>query len=684
MKKLIVALIFIANVPLSRAQNSGDYRTINSGDWASTSIWERFDGSSWLPATSSPASSDGVITIQNGDIVDIVGPLTIDQTVVESGATLNWNTGVLTINNGSGVDLDVQGTIADNSTSSVSFSGGATWQLGNSGTIIRTQNNSSNNWQNAYEGGIASIPTTSNWILRKTGNDTPSVTSIGAYYGNLILENISGSAWSTAGNSNFQGNTGYPTIKGNFDIGGTGSSTPITFTTSNTNATPVTILGNLNVQSTHTLSNSTSGRGFEVNGHVDVDGTLDNDGGASGFGLLRFAGGNHQFLSGGGTYLIREMVVNKSANSAELQRDLSPNNLTLNNGNVVLNSHILTIPSSGTINGGSAISFVNTNSTGVLRRTVGGASIFFPVGNSSFNPITLTNSGTSDIFDVRVFDDVWSEGDEGSGVIIDTDVVGRTWLVTESVSGGSNINMTVQWNGSDELAGFSRGNCYVSRHNGSGWGADSPGSASGTDPYTRTRTGIANLSPFAVASGGALPVELSRFEAALRARQTQLSWSTASETNNAHFIVERGADGRAFSEIGRVAGAGTVREPRAYTFIDERPLPGANYYRLRQVDFDGQFSFSPVRWVMTSLAAGAFLLYPSPASDFLQIQLGEAAETDGAWEIFDAAGRQVMRGVLPAENEALPVFVGDLQPGLYFLRFFIGGQSRRLQSFTKL
>lgn len=170
-------------------------------------------------------------------------------------------------------------------------------------------------------------------------------------------------------------------------------------------------------------------------------------------------------------------------------------------------------------------------------------------------------------------------------------------------------------------------------------------------------------------TGTVLPVELLKFDAKKVSQNTHLAWSTASETNNAHFVVERGADGRTFSEIGRVAGAGTVRETREYTFIDEQPLPGANYYRLRQVDFDGQFSFSPVRRVMAGLAAGAFLLYPSPASDFLQIQLSDATETDGAWEIFDAAGRQVMRGVLPAENETLPVFIGDLLPGVYFFRF---------------
>ena len=269
-----------------------------------------------------------------------------------------------------------------------------------------------------------------------------------------------------------------------------------------------------------------------------------------------------------------------------------------------------------------------------------------------------------------------------SGPLITSDVADRTWLVDEITAGGSSLTLEVQWNESEELSGFDRGKCYVSHFVGGGWSADNTGPAGGGNPYTRSRSGITNLSPFAVASGGALPVELSRFNAELRLRQTHLAWSTASETNNSHFLIERGADGRVFTEIGRVAGAGTVRETREYTFIDERPLPGANYYRLRQVDFDGQFSFSPVRRVAVGQAAGALSLFPSPADDFLQIQLAEIPETDGAWEIFDAGGRRAMWGVFPAESMELPVFVGDLQPGVFFFRL-IYGQNTRGRTFVK-
>ena len=666
MRKL--TLLFFAICPaVILCQNAGDYRTVNSGPWTTNTNWERYDGATWVPAATSPTNTDGVITVQNGHAMDIAGPLTIDQVMIESGATVNWNSGVLTINDdASGVDLDVQGTMVDNSTTSVSFSAGATWQLGSSGTIIRTQGNSSNSWQTAYQGGISSIPSTSNWILRKITAVTPSITSSPAFYGNLILENTSGGAWSTAGNSNFQGSSGFPTIKGSFDIGGTGSTTAISFSTTNTNAAPVLIQGDLIVRAMHTLTNSSGGRGFEVQGDVQVDGTLDDDGGGTGFGLLRFTGGNTQFVSGGGTILILEMVVNKSGGNVELQRNLSPNNLTLTSGNVVLNANTLTIPSGGIITGGSATSYVNTNSTGTLNRTVSASNTAFPVGKSGYNPLTLVNSGTSDQFSVRVFDEVWSDGYEGSGILLTSDAVGRTWIVDEAAAGGSNVTMTAQWNLSDELSAFTRSSCYISRYTGTGWQGSTVGSASGSGPYTRSRSGLTSFSPFAIASSSALPVELAYFEAHLKNNQVQLDWTTATETNNSHFAVERSADGRDFTPIGRVDGSGTLREPHDYHFTDHQPLSGPNYYRLRQVDFDGRFAFSPVRYVVLG---SPLRIFPSPAAEHLRLEWNEQPEdAELSWEIFDGSGRQVLTGAVEEPGVRLEIPVETLLPGAYWIR----------------
>ncbi len=190
------------------------------------------------------------------------------------------------------------------------------------------------------------------------------------------------------------------------------------------------------------------------------------------------------------------------------------------------------------------------------------------------------------------------------------------------------------------------------------------------------------IDDFIVGTNASLPVELTTISAYAVREKAHLSWSTASETDNSHFNIERSPNGHEFTEIGRIAGAGTVREKREYTFVDENPLPGANYYRLRQVDLDGRFSFSPVRRVVIGTAASPLSLFPSPAGEYVQVQWAKTSDTDSNWEIFDTAGRRVSSGVFPAESTEVPVFVGDLQQGAYFLRI-VSGQQTWTQAFVK-
>ncbi|HKK78068.1 MAG TPA: matrixin family metalloprotease [Phaeodactylibacter sp.] len=93
----------------------------------------------------------------------------------------------------------------------------------------------------------------------------------------------------------------------------------------------------------------------------------------------------------------------------------------------------------------------------------------------------------------------------------------------------------------------------------------------------------------ALSSGcAALPVELLHFQARRSGSRAELEWATATELNNDYFTLERSADGRQYQEIAQVMGAGTVQQQRVYRFEDREPVPGINYYRLWQTDYDGQ------------------------------------------------------------------------------------------------
>ncbi|MBK8557604.1 MAG: T9SS type A sorting domain-containing protein [Lewinellaceae bacterium] len=148
---------------------------------------------------------------------------------------------------------------------------------------------------------------------------------------------------------------------------------------------------------------------------------------------------------------------------------------------------------------------------------------------------------------------------------------------------------------------------------------------------------------------------------------TLLSFTTASERNNAYFAIERSTEGTRWVEIGQVAGAGNSSALRNYSFTDAAPMKGVNYYRLRQVDFDGKYSLSPVVTVVFGETIG-LQLFPNPTSEAIQVRLEEAYRNDAHWNVFDRAGRLVMDGSLEAETTDLNIPVFRLPAGMYVLR----------------
>ncbi len=191
------------------------------------------------------------------------------------------------------------------------------------------------------------------------------------------------------------------------------------------------------------------------------------------------------------------------------------------------------------------------------------------------------------------------------------------------------------------------------------------------------------LSTGEVVPAAQLPIELSAFKASLtdNNRSTLLSFSTATELRNAYFLIERSADGLRFEPIGQVTGAGTSTVQHDYTYTDEHPLKGLNFYRLKQVDVDGQFSYSPVVSV-TFGQTGGLRLSPQPVADQLQVSLEQATALDGQWQVYDFAGCLLQSGTLEAESTEFRVPTATLTQGAYVLRL-VSGQSVMTRQFQK-
>ena len=164
-----------------------------------------------------------------------------------------------------------------------------------------------------------------------------------------------------------------------------------------------------------------------------------------------------------------------------------------------------------------------------------------------------------------------------------------------------------------------------------------------------------------------LSVELLSFTATTKGDNNLLNWHTASEINNSHFIIQRSKDGENFMDIGTVKGAGTTTTPQYYNFTDDKPLNGINYYRLKQVDFDGQEDDSKIVSV-NRLSEGKSILaaYPNPTHTVLTVEHTPSVQT---LEIVNPLG-QIIKIIKPKlDAYQTDINTTDLPNGIYFLRF---------------
>jgi hypothetical protein len=201
---------------------------------------------------------------------------------------------------------------------------------------------------------------------------------------------------------------------------------------------------------------------------------------------------------------------------------------------------------------------------------------------------------------------------------------------------------------------------------------------------------VTGFSEFILASNtNPLPVELSGLEATAAGETVQLSWATASETDNAGFTVERSTDGTAFTSVGFVEGAGTTTEPQRYRFTDAGLPFGADAvtYRLRQVDLDGTATHSTPVTVRREAPAAVALhaVFPNPSpSGHATLRYELPTDTDVRIAVYDVLGREVAVPITRrhrAGRVETRLQLAHLGSGLYFVRLQ-AGEAVRTQRLT--
>lgn len=180
-----------------------------------------------------------------------------------------------------------------------------------------------------------------------------------------------------------------------------------------------------------------------------------------------------------------------------------------------------------------------------------------------------------------------------------------------------------------------------------------------------------------------LPITLIYFTVRDHGSSVALAWETRTEINNDRFVIERSTDGISFMAIDNVKGAGTSLSKQQYTFLDNSPNAGINYYRIKQVDFDGRSTLSKIEQVNVGSFANTFVVYPNPTGSFIQMSI-RSADAMLILKISSIDGRLVLedKGTLDQLNERLKRHSATFGAGMYFVSI-MSGNSTWTQKYTK-
>ena len=168
---------------------------------------------------------------------------------------------------------------------------------------------------------------------------------------------------------------------------------------------------------------------------------------------------------------------------------------------------------------------------------------------------------------------------------------------------------------------------------------------------------------------GVLPVELVSFKGEKKRNGIQLSWRTATEKNNDGFELLRSSDGQSWESITWVKGNGTSNNVHDYSYLDQTPNAGVNFYQLKQMDFDGEYEMSKsisVNWKERV----SISIYPNPAKDDLTVNLPVNAIPQEIY-LLDMTGRILHQ----LDWNQGHISLGNVPGGVYFLRIKMGNDT---------
>jgi hypothetical protein len=355
------------------------------------------------------------------------------------------------------------------------------------------------------------------------------------------------------------------------------------------------------------------------------------------------------WLGGNGATDFYNLSVNNIFGISIAQNINVINNLQLTDGIVsVINPYRLTCLNSGRANIGNSTAFVDGPFDQIIAAT-GPQTFNIPIGRfGAYRPIILsvqhTNTTTvtysSEMFNISARNLNYTLPPTLSWV---SNV--RYYFINRSPVANLSASMiTLHYGADDGVTDFNA--LRVAQFNGAGAWIDEGGigSANTTGYITSNTLSMFNgMFTLGNTTNGTnpLPVSLLDFKATAQQDQVELNWLTASESNSSHFEIERSIDNENYLTLGNTLAAGNSTIVTSYRFVDPDPFTGTTYYRLKMVDLDGSFEYSPVRAVYY-LNEKNLSVFPNPASsDGINVEVPEFISGPVTLTIINASNQTV-------------------------------------------
>ncbi len=405
--------------------------------------------------------------------------------------------------------------------------------------------------------------------------------------------------------------------------------------------------------------------------------------------LVNFNGSSLQTITSPGGENFTNLKISNSGTGIQLFNSVQTSTImTMTQGNINLNGNTFTLGLSIANNGtlvytaGTIIgagTFTRWFKTGVIA--AGSVTGLFPMGTATdyrpfFVSAPVAGPTTGGSMSVSYNDATTNTNvaivDGASTVVVRKDL---NWAVSTNGITNGTYNLQVQGTGFGLIGAVS--DLRLTLINSVTGVAGVNGGTTLNPQINRTGVTLANLTnTFYVGSINSvntpLPITLISFNAYPDNGEVKLEWSTASETDNAFFTIQKSTDGQGWETVQKVLGSGTSSITENYTAYDLTPYSGISYYRLMQTDIDGKQSFSPIISINLGNKDADITVYPNPATSLIKISFPSA----GRYEVslLNISG-QIVNSTVLTTSDNLVLNVSGFKTGIYFIRIIHEGKT---------